>query len=172
MKFGLSGSCLAFHVWGTIPPCPLAKWDPPEREWSQDTRDQWIWQDTKGERGEDREEERPEKGGKGASATEKAICWPLCFPGGFVGRDPLASAGDTGDMGLISGSGRSLEVGSGNLLQCSHLENSRDRVAWWAAVQGVAKSWTQLSTHILCLSSLSGALRVFHGDFPTFVLSV
>ena len=120
---------------------------------------------TERRRGQRRGEREPQR-------QRRQICWPLCFPGGLVGRDPLASAGDTGDMGLISGSGRSLEVGSGNLLQCSHLENSRDRVTWWAAVQGVAKSWTQLSTHMLCLSSLPGALRVFHGDFPTFILSV
>ena len=35
--------------------------------------------------------------------------------------------------------------GNGNPLQCSSLENPMDREAWWAAVYGVAKSWTQLS---------------------------
>ena len=34
--------------------------------------------------------------------------------------------------------------GNGNPLQCSCLENLRDRGAWWAAVYGVAQSWTQL----------------------------
>ena len=34
--------------------------------------------------------------------------------------------------------------GTGNPLQCSCLENPRDRGAWWAAVYGVAQSWTQL----------------------------
>ena len=29
-------------------------------------------------------------------------------------------------------------------LWCSCLENPRDRGAWWAAVYGVAQSWTQL----------------------------
>ena len=29
-------------------------------------------------------------------------------------------------------------------LQCSCLENPRDREAWWAAVYGAAQSWTQL----------------------------
>ena len=33
---------------------------------------------------------------------------------------------------------------SGNPLQCSCLENPRDGGAWWAAVYGVAQSWTQL----------------------------
>ena len=37
--------------------------------------------------------------------------------------------------------------GNGNPLQCSCLENPMDRGAWWAAVHGVAKSQTRLSTH-------------------------
>ena len=34
--------------------------------------------------------------------------------------------------------------GNGNPLQCSCLENLRDRGAWWAAVYGVAQSQTRL----------------------------
>ena len=34
--------------------------------------------------------------------------------------------------------------GNGNPLQCSCLENPKDRGAWWAAVYGVAQSWTRL----------------------------
>ena len=34
--------------------------------------------------------------------------------------------------------------GTGNPLQCSCLENPRDRGAWWAAVYGVAQSRTRL----------------------------
>ena len=34
--------------------------------------------------------------------------------------------------------------GNGNPLQCSCLENPRDRGAWWAAIYGAAQSWTQL----------------------------
>ena len=34
--------------------------------------------------------------------------------------------------------------GNGNPLQCSCFKNSRDRGAWWAAVYGVAQSWTRL----------------------------
>ena len=37
--------------------------------------------------------------------------------------------------------------GHGNPLQYSCLENATDRGAWRAAVHGVAKSRTQLSTH-------------------------
>ena len=34
--------------------------------------------------------------------------------------------------------------GNGNPLQCSCLEDPRDRAAWWATASGVAQSWTQL----------------------------
>ena len=34
--------------------------------------------------------------------------------------------------------------GNGNPLQCSCLEDPRDGGAWWAAVYGVAQSWTRL----------------------------
>ena len=34
--------------------------------------------------------------------------------------------------------------GQGNPLQCSGLENPRDGGAWWAAIYGVAQSWTWL----------------------------
>ena len=35
--------------------------------------------------------------------------------------------------------------GNGNPLQCSCLENPRDGGAWWAAIYGVAQSWTWLT---------------------------
>ena len=34
--------------------------------------------------------------------------------------------------------------GNGNPLQCSSLENARDRGAWWAAIYGVTQSRTRL----------------------------
>ena len=43
------------------------------------------------------------------------------------------------DMDLIPGLGRSLRGGNGNLLQYSYLENSMDRGAWQATVNGVTK---------------------------------
>ena len=63
-----------------------------------------------------------------------------------------ANAGELSDVGLISGYGRSPEVGHGSLLQYSCLENSMDRGAWCATVHRVAKSRTrlkQLSTQAL-----------------------
>ena len=41
----------------------------------------------------------------------------LGFPGGSVVKNPPANAGDTGDVGSICGSGRSLGGGNGNPLQ-------------------------------------------------------
>ena len=51
--------------------------------------------------------------------------------------------------------------GNGNPLQCSCLENPRDRGAWWAAIYGVAQSQTRLkrlsSSSSLCVYELTGA---------------
>ena len=49
------------------------------------------------------------------------------------------------DVGLLFGLGRALGGGNGNPLQCSCLENSMVRGAWWATVHGFSKSWTWLS---------------------------
>ena len=57
-------------------------------------------------------------------------------------KNPPASAGNTGDMSLIAGWGRSPAEGNDNPLQYSCLENPMDRGYWWAIVQGVAKSQT------------------------------
>ena len=59
--------------------------------------------------------------------------------------------------------------GNGNPLQCSCLENPKDEGAWWAAVYGVAQSWTRLKRHssiyILELSFLgSRKSRLRRGD--------
>ena len=66
----------------------------------------------------------------------------LGFPGG---SDSKESACSTGDVGSILGLGRSPVEGNGYPLQYSCLENTTDRRAWWAAVDGVARSQTRLS---------------------------
>ena len=62
-----------------------------------------------------------------------------------------ANEGDTEDVGLIPGLGRSSGEGKDNPLQYSCLESSMNRGAWWAIICGVAKSWARLSrdTHTL-----------------------
>ena len=63
----------------------------------------------------------------------------LGFPGCSVAKNRSANVGDPG---LIPGLGRSPGEGNGNPLYYSSLENSMDRGAWGAIVQGLQKSWT------------------------------
>ena len=64
------------------------------------------------------------------------------FPGGAVVKNPPANAGDARNTCSIPESGRPPGVGNGNPIECSYLENSMGRGAWWATVPGVSKSWT------------------------------
>ena len=82
---------------------------------------------------------------------------------------PPTHAGDTRDMDLIPGLGKSLGEGNGNALQCSYLENSMDRGAWQAAGHGVAKSRTQLSMHTQVHSGRSAMVsHDFDLRFPDY----
>ena len=63
------------------------------------------------------------------------------------------SACYAGDLGSISGSGRSPGGGHGNPLQYSCLENPRVRRAWWATVHRVTKRRTQLKWEHMCTVS-------------------
>ena len=62
---------------------------------------------------------------------------------GFTGgSDSKESACHMGDLGSVSGLGRSPGEGNGNPLQYSCLENSMNRGAWQATVHGVVRSRT------------------------------
>ena len=65
------------------------------------------------------------------------------FPGGSDGKE---SACNSGDPGLIPGSGRFPGEGNGYPLQYSCLENFMVRGVWRVAVHGVPKSLTGLSS--------------------------
>ena len=65
-------------------------------------------------------------------------------------KNPLANAGD---VGSISGSGRCPGVETGSPLECSSLENSMDRGAWWATVHWVTKSQTRLNAWVAAMLS-------------------
>ena len=67
----------------------------------------------------------------------------------LVVKNLPADAGDTRDVGSISGLGRSPGERTGYPLQYSRLENSLDRGAQQAIVHGVAERWTQLHTHLV-----------------------
>ena len=66
------------------------------------------------------------------------------FPGGSVVKNTPANAED---VGSIPGSGRFPGEGNGNPLQYACLVNPKNRGAWQATVNGVTKSWTELSEH-------------------------
>ena len=57
--------------------------------------------------------------------------------------------------------------GNGNPLQCSCLEDPRDGGAWWAAVSGVAQSWTRLK-RLSSSSSSKGYLLCIEWNFRSF----
>ena len=61
-----------------------------------------------------------------------------------LGRSVLGSA-KAGDLGLISGLGRSAGGEHGSPIQYSCLENPMDRGAWQAMVHRVEKNWIRLS---------------------------
>ena len=76
---------------------------------------------------------------------------PVLLPGkshewrSLVGCSPWSCWGlDTTEWLHFHFSLSCIGEGSGNPLQCSCLDNSRDRRAWWAAVYGVVQSRTRL----------------------------
>ena len=60
--------------------------------------------------------------------------------------------------------------GNGNPLQCSCLENPRDGEAWWAAVYGVAQSWTRLK-RLKKKKNQTGTIAQLKGDGVRVILS-
>ena len=96
------------------------------------------------------------------SAPEKAmpphsstLAWKIPWteePGGLQSMGSLGVGHDW----VTSLSLSCIGEGNSNPLQCSCLENPRDRGAWWAAICGVAQSQTRLKQ----LSSSSSSSRV------------
>ena len=83
--------------------------------------------------------------------AESLCCSPETLTTLFVNslvikKNLPANAGDSGYVGLIPGSGRAPEVGNGNPLQYSCLENPMEKGTWRTTVHWTAKSRTQLST--------------------------
>ena len=76
-----------------------------------------------------------------APSTFRLCCSQGGLPRWLRGKESSCHAGD-GDMGSISGLGRSPEGGNGNSLQYSCLETCMDREAWGTTVHGAAKGRT------------------------------
>ena len=71
--------------------------------------------------------------------------WAWVSQVALVVKNQPDNAVDVRDRGSIPGWGRSPGGGHGNPLQCSCLENPRDRGAWWPTVHRVTQSWTRLN---------------------------
>ena len=93
---------------------------------------------------------------------------PVLLPGKSHGRRSLVGCSpwvrwelDKTEWLLSDFSLSCIREGNGNPLQCSCLENPRDRGAWWAAVHGVARSWIRLKplSSSSSFRKISGALE-------------
>ena len=121
-----------------------------------------------------------------ANTHTHAVCWrrqwhptPVLLPGKSHGQRSLVGCSPWGRWGLdtterlhfhfsLSCTGER----NGNPLQYYCLENPRDRGAWWAAVCGVAQSWTRLKQ----LSSSSSSMLYAETEsrslsLPSFLLN-
>ena len=92
------------------------------------------------------------------------ICICLGLPRWLSGKESVCSAGDTGDVGLIPGSGRSPGGGHSNPLKYSCLANPMDWGACWATVHRVANSqaWLKWMSPQPCVFAYTFPLH-----FPT-----
>ena len=100
----------------------------------------------------------------GYTVQKSLLLYRRGFPGGSVVKNPSANEGD---MDSFPGLGRSPGGGNGNPLQCSCLENPRDGGAWWAAVYGVAQSWTWLTRFSSSSSSNEFILNLIQWNIIT-----
>ena len=84
------------------------------------------------------------------------------IPGGAPDKESTGQCKRRRDVGWNLGSGRS-GIGSGNPLQCSCLENSVDRGAWWATVHGVTKEsdMTDLLLGRKVMTKLDNILKIW-----------
>ena len=101
---------------------------------------------------------------------------PVLLPGKSYGRRSLVGCSPWGHWGSDTTerlhfhfSLSCIGEGTGNLLQCSCLENPRDGGAWWAAICGVAQSRTRLKQ---LSSSSSSSLLIEMFNLFTFKMII
>ena len=94
---------------------------------------------------------------KAMAPHSSTLAWKIPWTKSLAGCSPWGyEESDTTERLHFHFSLSCIGEGNGNPLQCSCLENPRDGEAWWAAVYGVAHSWTRLKR----LSSSSRSLLV------------
>ena len=80
---------------------------------------------------------------KAMATHSSTLAWKIPGQRSLVGYSPWGcEESDTTERLHFHFALSCIGEGNGNPLQCSCLENPRDGGAWWAAVCGVAQSWT------------------------------
>ena len=109
---------------------------------------------------------------------------PVLLPGKSHGRRSLEGCSPWGRWGPDTTerlhfhfSLSCIGEGNGNPLQCSCLENPRDRGAWWAAVYGVTQSqtwlkWFSSSSRSRTQFWISSSSNFLHGMLSSLIISV
>ena len=104
---------------------------------------------------------------------------PILLPGKSHGRRSLVGCcpwgreeSDTTERLHFHVSLSCIGVGNGNPLQCSCLENRRDRGAWWAAVYGVTQRQTRLRRLSSSSSNVSYSYSCQRLQSPLILLSL
>ena len=82
-------------------------------------------------------------------------------------KNPPANAGDSGDMGLIPGSGKYPGGGLGDLLQSSCWENPVDRGAWLPSME--TTETCMLKGHVACLGSFQASFTLEKSQGPNSI---
>ena len=101
------------------------------------------------------------------------LAWKIPWTESLVGCSPWGcEESDTTEWLHFHFSLSCIGEENGNPLQCSCLENPRDGGAWWAAVYGVAQSWTRLKrlSSSNSSSSILSSLSIFFDT--SFVLII
>ena len=111
------------------------------------------------------------------AAHSSTLAWKIPWmeePGGLQSVESLES--DTTERFHFHFSLSCTGEGNGNPLQCSCLENPRDRGAWWATVCGVAQSRTRLkwlssssSSHKWVLNFVKGFFCIYWDNHMVFI---
>ena len=82
---------------------------------------------------------------KAMATHSSTLAWKIPWRRSLAGCSPWGhQESDTTELLHFHFSLSCIGEGNGNPLQCSGLENPRDRGAWWAAVYGVTQSQTRL----------------------------
>ena len=98
---------------------------------------------------------------KAMATHSSTLAWKIPWSRSLVGCSPWGhEESDTTERLHFHFSLSCIGEGNGGPLQCSCLENPRDRAAWWAAVYGVTQSRTRLKW----LSSSNSAWEALPGN--------